>query len=53
MAYKGALCKRGVLWFIGQLYAKNQGPNSKIQKVISLLSPFRDRQADIVASLDH
>ena len=37
-----------VHWIIGKLYAKNQGPNSKDLKV-SLLNPFRDRQAAIVA----
>ena len=34
-----------------KLNAKNQSPNSKDVKVIrSLLNPFRDRQADIVAN---
>ena len=28
---------------------KYQGPNSKDEKVTSLLSPFRDRKADILA----
>ena len=33
----------------GKLYAKIKGPKSKDEKVISLLSPFHDKQADIVA----
>ena len=31
------------------LYAKNQGPDSRDEKVICFLSNFRDRQTDIVA----
>ena len=31
--------KEDVLWFIGKLFANNQGPNSKDEKVISL-KPF-------------
>ena len=31
------------------MYAKNQGPISKDEKVLNFLSPIRDRQADIVA----
>ena len=32
-----------------KVLCKNQGPNSKDERVINLFSPFRDRQADIVA----
>ena len=38
-----------VHWIIGKLSAKNQGPNLKVEKVMSLLSSFRDRQAEIAA----
>ena len=36
-------------WIKGELYAKNQGPDSREKKGISLLSNFRARQTDIVA----
>ena len=47
--------KMNVLRIIGKLHAKNQGPYSKDEKVISFFSPFsrRDRQADIVAYRDN
>ena len=38
-----------VQWIIGFLNVKKQGPKSKDEKVTSLLSPFRDRKADILA----
>ena len=38
-----------VHWIIGFLNVKKQGPKSKDEKVTSLLSPFRDRKADILA----
>ena len=44
--------ERDVLWFIVSMESymqKNQGPNSKDEKIISILSPLRDRKADIVA----
>ena len=37
-----------VHWIIEKLFAKKQGPNSKGEKV-GRSSPFRDRQANIVA----
>ena len=37
-----------VHWIIEKLFAKKQGPNSKGEKV-GHSSPFRDRQANIVA----
>ena len=43
---------RDVLWFIVTMESymqKNQGPNSKDEKIISILSPFQDSKADIVA----
>ena len=43
--------KREFVWFIGSLESctqKYQGPNSKDEIVISLLSPFRSRHRDIV-----
>ena len=35
-----------------KLYAKNHGPDSRDEKVISLSSNFRGRQSDIVAYRD-
>ena len=51
MAYKGDICgpKGCNMWFIGKLYAKHQGPNSKDDKAFT---PFLDRQAVNVAYRD-
>ena len=53
MAYRGAICNQNgcprAVRIIAKLYAKIQGPNSKDEKVISLLIPFRNRQTAIVA----
>ena len=38
-----------VQWIKGKLHAKNQGPNSRDEKVIWLLRSFRDRLTDTVA----
>ena len=38
-----------VQWIKGKLHAKNQGPDSRAEKVMCILSNFRDRQTDIVA----
>ena len=40
-----------VHWFIGKLYTKNQGPYSKAEKIISLLSTIRDRQTLLLMKL--
>ena len=45
--------ERDILWFIvlmeSYMQKRNQDPNSKDEKIISIFSPFRDRKANIVA----
>ena len=53
MAYRGAkFSQKGcpmVHWIMWKFNAKNQGPDSRDEKKINLLSNFRDIQTDIIA----
>ena len=48
MAYRVAIYSM-VHWIKGELYAKNQGPDSRDEKVICILSNLKDKHTDIVA----
>ena len=39
-------------WIKGELYAKNQGPDSRDEKVICILSNLKDKHTDIVANTE-